>query len=51
MGTSEMRRVVMETVGEIDRLQLFRNLILAGLEDADSSVRQRALKLFMKLER
>lgn len=50
-GTSEMRRVVMETVGEIDRLQLFRNLILAGLEDADSSVRQRALKLFMKLER
>jgi hypothetical protein len=50
-GTSEMRRVVMETVGEINRLHLFRNLILAGLEDADSSVRQRALKLFMKLER
>jgi HEAT repeat protein len=50
-GNAEMRRVVMETVGEIDRLQLFRNLILAGLEDADASVRQRALKLFMKLER
>lgn len=50
-GDAEVRRVVMETVGEIDRLQLFRNLILAGLEDADASVRQRALKLFMKLER
>ncbi|MFO7781252.1 MAG: hypothetical protein R6W94_06440, partial [Spirochaetia bacterium] len=50
-GNAEMRRVVMETIGEIDRLQLFRNLILAGLEDADASVRQRALKLFMKLER
>jgi hypothetical protein len=41
----------METVAEINRLQLFRNLILAGLEDDAAPVRQRALKLFMKLER
>lgn len=50
-GSDEVRRAVMETVGEIDRLQLFRNLVLAGLEDADGAVRQRALKLFIKLER
>lgn len=50
-GSDEVRRAIMETVGEIDRLQLFRNLVLAGLEDSDASVRQRALKLFIKLER
>jgi hypothetical protein len=50
-SNAEVRRVVMETVAEINRLQLFRNLILAGLEDDAAPVRQRALKLFMKLER
>jgi HEAT repeat protein len=50
-GNAEIRRVVLETVGEIDRLPTFRNLILAGLEDTDTAVRQRALKLFLALER
>lgn len=50
-SNAEVRRVVMETVAQINRLQLFRNLILAGLEDDAAAVRQRALKLFMKLER
>ncbi|MFP4373527.1 MAG: DnaJ domain-containing protein [Spirochaetaceae bacterium] len=50
-GDVEVRRVVMETVGEIDRLELFRNLIRAGLEDSDPSVRRHAVRLFTKLER
>lgn len=50
-SNAEVRRVVMETVAEINTLQLFRNLILGGLEDDAAAVRQRALKLFVKLER
>ncbi|MFP4636812.1 MAG: HEAT repeat domain-containing protein [Spirochaetaceae bacterium] len=48
---AEVRRVVMETVGEIGRLSVFRNLLLAGLEDADPAVRRRALRLYVRLER
>ena len=46
-----IKRAVIRTVSEIDRLQLFRNLILAGLEDEDPTVRRDALRLFVKLDR
>jgi curved DNA-binding protein CbpA len=45
------RRAVIRTVAEIDRLELFRNLILAGLEDEDPAVRRDAVRLFVKLDR
>lgn len=47
----EVKCAVMEAVAEIDRLHLFRNLILTGLEDEDPAVRKRALRLFLKLNR
>ncbi|MFO8064292.1 MAG: DnaJ domain-containing protein, partial [Spirochaetia bacterium] len=37
----EVKCAVMEAVGDIDRLHLFRNLILTGLEDGAPDVRKR----------
>lgn len=50
-GGVDVKCAVMEAVGDINKLHLFRNLILTGLEDGDPDVRKRALRLFLKLER
>jgi len=50
-GSEVIRRTIMEAAAEIRRPEVFRNLILVGLEDEDARVRRLALRLFVELER